>query len=86
MTVKEIVIARLDAEGYDDQWYTVYQWLKENGYDGLCTADCGCRVDDLMPCGKLPGTCIPGHKRRGDDGNWGIFVDTDMPVDERSKT
>lgn len=27
--------------------------LMQNGYDGLCNDDCGCGVDDLMPCGNI---------------------------------
>jgi hypothetical protein len=30
-------------------------WLGENGYDGLYAPDldnCGCRLDDLCPCGE----------------------------------
>jgi len=36
MTVKEIVA----------------EWLKANGYGGLCNTDidCGCELADLMPC------------------------------------
>lgn len=34
MTVKEIVAA----------------WLKENGYDGLYSDDCGCNITHFMPC------------------------------------
>jgi len=34
MTVKEIV----------------EKYLRENGYDGLYCEDCGCRLDDLIPC------------------------------------
>ena len=26
------------------------KYLIDNGYDGLFTDDCGCLVDDLMPC------------------------------------
>ena len=26
--------------------------LKADGYDGLCSATCGCGADDLMPCGE----------------------------------
>ena len=25
-------------------------WLRANGYNGLYTDDCGCHVDDLIPC------------------------------------
>ncbi len=48
-------------------------WLKEHGYDGLCdeAIECGCRVDDLMPCDS-PGmtTCVPAHEEIQDDGGW----------------
>lgn len=40
----------------------VRAWLKVNGYDGLYTEDCGCEVDDLMPCGEFGGRCEPGYK------------------------
>jgi hypothetical protein len=52
-------------------------WLVENGYDGLCDPDAGCRgcsVIDLMPC-RSPGinTCVPAHKELQDDGDWLMF-------------
>jgi len=50
MTVKQMV------EGF----------LTVNGYDGLYTTDCGCFVEDLMPCtgyGCIPGTCEAGVKK-----------------------
>ena len=28
----------------------IREWLKDNGYDGLCNEDCGCSVEDFMPC------------------------------------
>ena len=31
-------------------------WLKSHGYDGLCNSDndnCGCSLDDFMPCGDI---------------------------------
>jgi hypothetical protein len=27
-------------------------WLIDNGYDGLAGEECGCGIDDLMPCGE----------------------------------
>lgn len=42
------------------------QWLIDNGYDGLCCDECGCGVDDLMPCSGDYGSgidqCVPGFK------------------------
>ena len=41
----------------------VKKYLKDNGYDGLCTDECGCLIDDLMPCcqeGIM--SCVPGYR------------------------
>ena len=42
----------------------VREYLKENGYDGLCDGDgCGCCAEDLMPCNYMGCmTCVPGYK------------------------
>ena len=40
----------------------VVQWLRANKYDGLCTVDCGCDVDDLMPCDNYLPDCKAGYK------------------------
>lgn len=42
--------------------YIIEDYLISNGYDGLYTDDCACRVKDLIPCGENPGKCIAGHK------------------------
>jgi hypothetical protein len=53
MTTKEIII----------------QWLKENHYDGLRGYDCGCELNDLMPCGEwCPEDCEAGYKHEIKDG------------------
>jgi hypothetical protein len=41
----------------------VAEWLTSNGFDGLCTEDCGCTIEDLMPC-EEPSVyqCLPGYK------------------------
>ena len=41
----------------------VERWLRSNKYDGLGDDECGCEVDDLMPCDN-PNifTCAPGYK------------------------
>ncbi len=56
MTVREIVKA----------------YLEENGFDGLYWEDCGCFLDDLIPCGDRCDGCEAGHKIMGDDGDWMI--------------
>lgn len=41
----------------------VKDWLKEHGYDGLYTADCGCSIGDLVPCGEpCFMDCKPGYR------------------------
>ncbi len=40
----------------------VERWLRTNEYDGLCSDDCGCEVDDLMPCDNYEPYCEPGYK------------------------
>lgn len=45
----------------------VKKWLKENGYDGLYIGECGCRRNDLFPCGADPGLCEPGYIRWSKD-------------------
>ena len=47
-------------------------WLQEHGYDGLCAYECGCKVDDLMPCTDGGQECEPGHITACDcDSEWG---------------
>ncbi len=54
----------------------VEQWLRANNYDGLAGDECGCKVDDLMPC-DIPNmfTCVPGYT----DGNVPWNVSTIKP-------
>jgi len=45
-------------------------WLKSHGYDGLwhdSDCDCGCVLDDLMPCCSDPSLCEPGYRLPGDE-------------------
>lgn len=36
--------------------------LQADGYDGLCCDDCGCGVDDLIPCCDFVAYCRPAYK------------------------
>jgi hypothetical protein len=40
------------------------EYLRKNGYDGLCCDDsmCGCDIDDICPCGEFIGECKPAYK------------------------
>lgn len=57
----------------------VKAFLKRNKYDGLCSDECGCVIDDLAPCDGCYGMvfdCVPGYKiikgehSRCDDCEW----------------
>ena len=62
MTIREIVI----------------EYLKKNGYDGLCypNEECGCYIDhDFMPCCNPEiDECMPGCKQLRDDSDWEIVI------------
>ena len=36
--------------------------LRGDGYSGLCSEECGCELDDLMPCEEPRFDCSPGYK------------------------
>lgn len=58
--------------------YLLHAILDVNGYDGLCnpTCECGCTLDDLMPCGHVHSTeCVAGYERTLDDGATIITVE-----------
>jgi hypothetical protein len=40
----------------------VKAYLQDHGYDGLYYEDCGCFIDDLIPCGESCEYCKPGVK------------------------
>jgi hypothetical protein len=67
MTVKDIIIEK----------------IKQIGADGLCNieSDCGCGLDDLMPCNdQFIYDCEPAIKK--DDG---LFYAMDTSLHELSK-
>lgn len=40
------------------------EYLRKNNYDGLCNIDleCGCTIDDLIPCDYNLSECEPAYK------------------------
>lgn len=53
----------------------VEKYLKENGFDGLYSDECGCELSDLAPCESMSDECHPGYKIKtphGEDGGWQI--------------
>lgn len=53
----------------------VETYLRQNGFDGLYNSwiECGCTVDDLMPCERADEVnCAAGYRVRLEDGGWGI--------------
>lgn len=52
----------------------VVAYLKKHGYDGLCTDDCGCGLDDLAPCGECMDLCVPGYKRPAEDDDYDFII------------
>lgn len=53
----------------------VKDWLIKNGYDGLWNADeCGCSVEDFMPCGEPSRYCEAGHRKTAPPGSGVDFL------------
>lgn len=42
----------------------VREWLLAHGYEGLCSENCGCDVDDLAPCrgDNCFADCVPAYR------------------------
>jgi hypothetical protein len=40
----------------------IAEYLKAHGYDGLCTHDCGCGLDDFICCSDDFSDCVPAYK------------------------
>ena len=60
MTTKEIII----------------KYLKDHGYDGLCTEDCGCGIDNLFPCtlgNDFRDECVPAYKHLKETDTIGVY-------------
>lgn len=63
----------------------VLQYLEKNGYTGLYdeTGECGCDLDDIMPCEDSCGNCKPGHKVLNTE-NSNLFGWSIIPASESS--
>ena len=40
----------------------VKEYLKANGYDGLCTSSCGCSIEDMPLCEHIYDDCCAAYK------------------------
>lgn len=55
--------------------------LEANGFDGLYSpAECGCKKDDLAPCGSDFAMCEPGYLQECDCGDHDWHIGQDKPV------
>jgi hypothetical protein len=69
----------------------VADWLKANGFDGLCNPDagCGCLIGDLAPCGEMSQHCLSGKRVAysagacpcGEGCAWHVEVPEYLPLD-----
>lgn len=64
----------------------VVEYLKKNGYDGLCGVSCGCGIDDPFPCGEIRPGCSPGYKRTHKCGDCKALDSCDAADLERPET
>ena len=62
----------------------VKQYLKENGYDGLCNEDCGCVIDDLAPCEEMSEQCEAGYKHTVNTEEW--YIRPEKPEEAKNDT
>lgn len=61
-------------------------WLRQHGFDGLCSKRCGCELDDLMPCvagGGIVG-CRPGYRTPALDRPGYVFIGLDRARSPRA--
>ena len=45
----------------------VIDYLREIGADGLAGEECGCSIDDLMPCEYSVANCVPAIRKIEED-------------------
>jgi len=55
--IADVIVEYLKKNGFDGLC------CEEYGFDGLCCEECGCDLDDLFPCEPpYDLTCSPGYK------------------------
>lgn len=61
--------------------------LKDNGFDGLASDECGCLVGDLCPCQLDPMGCEPGYLAPCNCGDheWHICTESPNPQEGGKK-
>jgi hypothetical protein len=65
----------------------VKEWLEKNGYSGLYDeSECGCAIDDLMPCDGPYSECMPGYKGNCDpetsESGFGFMIYAEKPEEK----
>ena len=66
----------------------VAKYLRANGYDGLCSGECACLLDDFAPCDSMSEECQAGIKTtvrearkrgfeymEGEDDDWAVIAE-----------
>lgn len=55
-------------------------YLIENKLDGLCnTSECGCHLDDIMPCDQPMPDCVGGYKCKFINCSEAVCIRADVP-------
>ncbi len=91
-----VIVKNIEAESVSDPRpeppsiaAIVAEWLRCHGYDGLCIpGECGCCVDDLMPCGCCnEGECMAGYKGppTPEGGDWAIYLSREAVAEAESR-
>jgi len=63
----------------------VRHYLTDRGHDGMCNpdAECGCGIDDLMPCDCNPFGCQPARRTVNEYGEETYVMDDQPRLPER---
>ena len=71
METKLKSIADFLQQRREDEWKIVKTYIRECGGDGLvCPGECGCGIDDLVPCGESLEDLEDCYPAKGKPGEW----------------